>query len=87
MASAAFTAVPINDVGVYNILSVAHVGWCPVCYYFSPTYLLGPAALLSLPALLAYNFPPLCQSVFLYCLLQKKAIEKLTFGSFLRSLA
>lgn len=30
------TAVPIIDVGVPNMLYVAHVGWCPSCYLSSP---------------------------------------------------
>lgn len=61
-----FTAVPISDVGVYNILFVAHVGWCPVCY-FSPTYSLPSSSL----CLLAYHLP-LCQSVCLYSFAEKQ---------------
>lgn len=60
------TAVPINDVGVPNILYVAHEGWCPVCS--SPTSLAALSNLLLNLLLLLLLFA-FCFLLLYLCLL------------------
>lgn len=60
------TAVPINDVGVPNILYVAHKGWCPVCS--SPTSLAALSNLL-LNLLLLLLLSAFCFLLLYLCLL------------------